>query len=42
MESLKGSKERPKEKAVKLLDDEEVERMLAEAEEHEETEEDST
>jgi hypothetical protein len=40
-ESLKGSKKIDPAKAVKLLDDEEIERMLAEAEEDDETEEES-
>lgn len=39
MESLKGSKQRAREAAARLLDDTEVERMVAEAEEDEEEEE---
>jgi hypothetical protein len=39
-EPLKGSRKPTPQKAVKLLDDDEVERMLAEAEEKEEAEED--
>jgi hypothetical protein len=38
-ESIKGSRKPTPAKAVKLLDDEEVERMVAEAEEKEEAEE---
>lgn len=40
-EAIKGSRKPTPQKAVKLLDDEEIERMLAEAEEDDETEEES-
>jgi hypothetical protein len=38
MEPLKGSRRRDPAKAVRVLDDEEVERLLAEAEDEEEEE----
>jgi hypothetical protein len=39
-EPIKGSRKPAPQKAVKLLDDDEVERMLAEADDEEEAEED--
>ena len=41
LESLKGSRKPKPEKAVKLLDDVEIERLLAEAEEEEDKEEEA-